>query len=180
MNMVLWIDNITSKSMFTTDHGRRRGGARGALAPPGIWKNDVICCRPTKCPKIFASAFGARNRCSIFKYKTTQKNAKIFEKWSIFGTARRKRVDFLTFWWFCHPLEKFLRAPMPLIGLIIIRNWKYARIIQKLVLIFIPSVVASFKADWSVTKWCDFVIFILDVMTSFQFNSRCKSYVTLF
>ena len=43
--------------------GARRGGARGALAPPpGIWKSDVICCRPTKYPKIFARAYGARTR----------------------------------------------------------------------------------------------------------------------
>ena len=34
------------------------------------------------------------------------------EKWSIFCTARRKRVNFLKRRWFCPPLEKFLRAPI--------------------------------------------------------------------
>ena len=35
--------------------GARRGG--GALAPPlEFEKSDVICCRPTKYPKIFARA----------------------------------------------------------------------------------------------------------------------------
>ena len=35
------------------------------------------------------------------------------EKWSIcLCTARRKRVKFFKCWWFCPPLEKFLRVPM--------------------------------------------------------------------
>ena len=34
------------------------------------------------------------------------------EKWSIFCTARRKRLNFFKCRWFCPPLEKFLRAPM--------------------------------------------------------------------
>ena len=34
------------------------------------------------------------------------------EKWSIFCTARQKRVNFLKCWWLCPPLEKILRAPM--------------------------------------------------------------------
>ena len=37
---------------------------------------------------------------------------RLAEKWSIFCTARRKRVNFLKRRWFCPPLEKFLRAPM--------------------------------------------------------------------
>ena len=69
-------------------------------------------------PKIFARAFGARHTYPIFKSKTSQKCKKIrlrlqrAEKWSIFGTARRKRVNFSKCWWVCPPLENFLRAPM--------------------------------------------------------------------
>ena len=46
---------------FKWDHGRPQGGARGAL-PSGIRHIDVIYCRPTKYPKIFARAIGARHR----------------------------------------------------------------------------------------------------------------------
>ena len=98
----------------------RRGGGKGGghLPPPGIWKNDVICCRPTKYPKFFARAFGARYIFSIFQSKTAQKTEQFSfapsarRKWSFFCTARRKRVNFFKCRWFCPPLEIFLRAPM--------------------------------------------------------------------
>ena len=81
--------------------GARRG-ARGALAPPGIWKNDVICCRPTKYPESFARAFGARNRYPIFQSKSSRKNAKIFVR--AFGAPKngpffvRRAENVSTFW----------------------------------------------------------------------------------
>ena len=43
--------------------GARRGGQRGHLPKPMEFeKDDVICCPPVKYPKIFARAFGARNK----------------------------------------------------------------------------------------------------------------------
>ena len=42
----------------TCTHGRPQGGG-GHLPLPGIYKNDVICCRSTKYPKFFPRPFGA-------------------------------------------------------------------------------------------------------------------------
>ena len=69
------------------------GARRGGTCPPPTWnlKNDVICCRPTTYPKIFARAFGDRYRYRIFQSKTREKT----RKFSLAPPARRKMVDFL-------------------------------------------------------------------------------------
>ena len=61
---------------LTLTMGARRGARGGTCPPPGVWKNDVICCRPTKYPKFFGRAFGARHRYSIFQSKTARKTQK--------------------------------------------------------------------------------------------------------
>ena len=74
-----------------------------------------------KIPQNFRSRRALAIDTIYFSLKSREKR-KIFclrlwraEKWSILGTARqKKRVNFLMCWWFCPPLEKFLRAPMAL------------------------------------------------------------------
>ena len=72
--------------------GAHRGGKGGHLSPSlEFEKNDVMCCCPTKYPKFFARAYGARLKYPIFQSKTAQKNAKIFV--CAFGAP--KKVNFL-------------------------------------------------------------------------------------
>ena len=80
--------------------------------PPGIRKNDVICCRPTKYPNIFARAFAP-----IFHSKTSE-NAQFYvcalgapKNGRLFCTALRKRTHFFKCWWFCPLWKNFCGRP---------------------------------------------------------------------
>ena len=91
-------------------HGRPQGGgARGTLTPLPlkVEKYGVICCRPTKYPKIFARALGARNSYPGLKHRKKRNNVRLrlrrAEKWSILCTARQKRIKFLKCQWFAPP-----------------------------------------------------------------------------
>ena len=46
---------------------RTAGEARGILDPLKFEKDDVICCAPTKYPKLFTRAFGALSEHINFK-----------------------------------------------------------------------------------------------------------------
>ena len=108
-----------SVHIFTTQLTLTPAGEGGSCPPPtrNLKKKYVICYRPTKYPKNFAHAFGARHTYPIFQPETSQKRKfslapqTLRKNQSIFCTARRKRVNFLKCWWFCPPLENFLRAP---------------------------------------------------------------------
>ena len=67
-----------------TNSNLTMGARRGGTCPPPLEfeKNDVICCRPTKYPKLFD-----RHRYPIFQSKTAQKTL----KFSFAPFARRKR-----------------------------------------------------------------------------------------
>ena len=82
--------------------GAREGGGKEGTCPfPwNLKKNEVICCRPTKYPKFFARAFGARHIYPIFQSKMAQKfsfTLSALRKTVIFCMARRKRVNFLKY-----------------------------------------------------------------------------------
>ena len=54
-------------------HGRQQGEARGHL-PPGILKNDVICCRPTKWGPLKSTKQGLKSMKKVFKSRSIQKH----------------------------------------------------------------------------------------------------------
>ena len=99
--------------------GARRGG--GALAPPWNLKKVTSYAAVLQNTPKFSLAPGARHRYHIFQSKKPRKTQnflfaplarrKMVDSW--YG-APKKRVNFLMCWWFCPPLEKFLRAPMAL------------------------------------------------------------------
>ena len=96
--------------------------AGGTLAPPpwNLKKVTSYAAVLQNTPK-FSLAPGARHRYHIFQSKKPRKTQnflfaplarrKMVDSW--YG-APKKRVNFLMCWWFCPPLEKFLRAPMAL------------------------------------------------------------------
>ena len=96
---------------------------RGVLAPHpwNLKKNDVICCCPTKYPKIVARALGARHKYPIFQSKTSKQTHKNFvcacgaPKNGRFFVRRSENVSiFLNVGGVAPPLwKKNLRAPMP-------------------------------------------------------------------
>ena len=134
-------------NVLNTSLGARRGG--GHLPPPWIWKNDVML--PSyKIPKISLAPsalaivtlyFNLKRRknfvCAFGAPKWGRFFVRSAEMGSIFCTTRRKRVNFFKWWWFCPPLEKFLRAPMLPTPLAAVTNsseyrhaWRRSRVIS--------------------------------------------------
>ena len=106
--------------LCSSGHGRSQGGG-GALAPPWNLKKVTSYAAVLQNTPKFSLAPGARHRYHIFQSKKPRKTQnflfaplarrKMVDSW--YG-APKKRVNFLMCWWFCPPLEKFLRAPMAL------------------------------------------------------------------
>ena len=100
--------------------GARRGGARGGTCPPLEFEKMTSYAAVLQHTLKFSLAPSALATDTLYFSVKRAKKRENFrlrlrraEKWSIFCTARQKRVNFLKRRWFCPPLEKFLRAPMP-------------------------------------------------------------------
>ena len=98
--------------------GARRGGQGGTCPPLEFEKvtSYAAVLQNTLNFSLAPSALAIDTLYFSLKRREKRKNFRLrlrrAEKWSDFCTARKKRVNFLKRWWFCPPLEKFLRAPM--------------------------------------------------------------------
>ena len=118
---------IMSIKGWCHEHLVGRANRGSCTHPLGLENADVICCFSARYLKNFVRALIARHgyHIRIFQSKTSQKykncrlRIRCAEKWSIFCTAHRKRVNFLMCWWVCPPprlWEKFCGRPCTCIG----------------------------------------------------------------
>ena len=110
-------------------HGRPQGGQGGHLPPPLEFEKMTSYAAVLQNTLKFSLAPSALAIDTLYFSLKRAKKCKNFrlrlrraEKCSIFCTARRKGVNFFKCRWFCPPLEKFLRAPMPPYHLSAIRD----------------------------------------------------------
>ena len=89
---------------FDGTMGARREG-KGALSLE-FEKDDVICCCPTKYPKLFAAPTALTIDTLYSKLKRLKTQQLLFAP-----SARRKKVNFLKRWWFCPMWENFCGRP---------------------------------------------------------------------
>ena len=99
--------------------GARRGRQGGGTCPPLEFEKMTSYAAVQQNTLKFSLAPTALAIDTLYFSLKRAKKRKIFrlrlrrvEKWSIFSTARRKRLNFFKCRWFCPPLKKFLRAPM--------------------------------------------------------------------
>ena len=99
-------------------HGRPQGGGKGGHLPPLEFEkmtSYAAVLRNTLKFSLAPSALAIDILYFSLKRRKKRKNFRLrlrrAEKWSIFGTARRKRVNFLKCRWFCPLWKNFCGRP---------------------------------------------------------------------